>query len=71
MCVFFLFCLIAIRLNKPVGDQGADSVTTFEDPDLGAHNDDNDDDTGIVDERLGMVHSTVKLAYVPGTLSRF
>jgi len=60
------FCLTAIGLIKFTGDQGVDSVSILQDPDLDA----DDDDTGIVDERLGLVHSAVKLASVPGMLLR-
>jgi len=58
------FCPTAIGLIKFTGDQGVDSTSIPQDPDLDA----DDDDMGIVDERLGLVHSAIKLACIPGTL---
>ena len=51
-------------LIKFIGDQGVDSISILQDPDL----DVDDGDTSIVGERLGMVHSAVKLASISGML---
>ena len=51
-------------LIKFIGDQGVDSISILQDPDL----DVDDGDMSIVDERLGMVHSAIKLASISGML---
>ena len=65
--MYVSFCRTAVELIKFTGDQGIDTVPILQDPDLDA---DDVINTGIVDTRLGMVHSAVKLACVPGTSLR-
>ena len=54
-----------IRLITFIGDRGVDPASIPQDLDLDA-----DADDTIVDERLGIVHSAIELARVPGTSSR-
>ena len=66
LCMIFpSHSVSGIRLITFIGGRGVDPTSIPQDLDL-----DTDADGTIVDERLDIVHSAIKLAHIPGTSSR-